>query len=113
VYLPPFKNRTEALNVQKRLSQQGVNDHQILTDKKLNNAISLGVYRDQLSVQRRFEELNNKGYKNIKAEKYYESDTKYWLSVKIPASQNKLVSTFKKEFKGTRVVSTACEESLP
>ncbi|OQW93383.1 MAG: hypothetical protein BWK79_11435 [Beggiatoa sp. IS2] len=110
VYLPPFKNRTEALNAQKRLIQQGVNDHMVLTDKKMNNAISLGVYRDQLSVKRRFEELGGKGYKNVKTEKYYESDTKYWLSVRIPTSQNKLVSSFKKEFKGLPMISTACEE---
>lgn len=113
VYLPAFKNRTEALNAQQRLLQKGIQDHLVLTDEKLTNAISLGVYRDQLSVKRRLEELASKGYHNVKTEKHYESDTKYGLSVKIPISQSKLAASFREEFKGIPIVAVACEESLP
>jgi hypothetical protein len=113
VYLPAFKNRTDALNAQQRLLQQGIQDHLVLTGKKLNNAISLGVYRDQLSVKRRLEELASKGYRNVKTEKHYESDTKYGLSVKIPISQSKLIDSFREKFKGIPIVAVACEESLP
>ncbi len=113
VYLPAFKSRTEALNAQQQLLQKGIQDHLVLTGEKLNNAISLGVYRDQLSVKRRLEELASKGYPKVKTEKHYESDTKYGLSVKIPINQSKLIDSFREKFKGIPVIAVACEESLP
>jgi len=82
VYLPSFESRTAARRNQQRLNQQGIKD--------LEKLIALG-------------------YKNVKSQKRYKSQTKYWLNVKIHSDQSQLLNTFKKKFKGSELESVTCE----
>ncbi|MDM8557444.1 hypothetical protein [Candidatus Parabeggiatoa sp. HSG14] len=109
VYLPPFVSRQAALLAQQRLNQFGI-EHYIITKGQFNNAISLGLYRQPINAKFRLKYLSTKGYKNVKTQKRYKSDTKYWLNVKIPIiSQHKLLNAFRKKFKKSKFVPLACK----
>jgi D-aminopeptidase len=73
----------------------------------LSNGISLGVYRDQESVERRLRQLKEKGYANVQTEKIYKTDTKYWLTVKISAVA--LLDVFKKTPSVSTATSVECK----
>lgn len=110
VYLPPFKDRQAARSTLKRLEQLAIKkDYGIVKSGKFNNAISLGLYRNLLYVKQRLEELSAKGYSNVKTQKRYKNDTRYWLNVKMPANQKKLLNTFRKKVKKSMLASVACE----
>lgn len=107
VYLPPYGSRQAAKEVEKRLVQQGIDDKMIITKGELSNGISLGVYRDQESVERRLRQLKEKGYANVQTEKIYKTDTKYWLTVKISAVA--LLDVFKKTPSVSTATSVECK----
>ncbi len=107
VYLPPYASRQAAREVEKRLNQQNIADRIIITQGELTNGISLGVYRDQESVERRLKELKEKGYPNVQTEKRYKTDTMYWLSVKIGTVE--LLDTFKKAQQIPSATSVQCK----
>jgi hypothetical protein len=110
VYLPPFVSRQAARIAQQRLNQVGIEHYYLITKGQFNNAISLGLYRQPVNARFRLKEIKTKGYKNVKTQKRYKSDTKYWLNVKIPTlSQHKLLNAFRKNFKKSRIVSLACK----
>jgi len=106
VYLPPFKNRQAAISSRQRLNKRGIDDHAIVTTGPFNNAISLGLYHKPFYAKQRFEKLVASGYKNVKTQKRYKKDTKYWLNVKMPS---RLQNTFQKKFKGRMLEPVACE----
>jgi hypothetical protein len=106
VYLPPFKNRQAAYSERQRLNERGIDDHAIVTTGPFNNAISLGLYHKPFYAKQRFEKLVASGYKNVKTQKRYKKETKYWLNVKMPS---RLQNTFKKKFKGRMLEPVACE----
>lgn len=108
VYLPPYSSRQAAREVEKRLVQQNINDKMIITQGKLTNGISLGVYRDQDSVERRLKQLKEKGYDNVQTEKMYKNATKYWITVTID-SQMTLIDTFKQTQQASSVASIPCK----
>jgi hypothetical protein len=105
VYLPPFANRQAAEQAQKRLQQQGIQDHYINKD----HSISLGVFRDPLGVQRRLLELNSKGINNVKTQpRHRGSETRHWLHVKLPRSQQNLIGQFDRTVNSPEVKTTSC-----
>jgi hypothetical protein len=106
VYLPPFKNKQVAYSERQRLYKLGIDDHLIVTKGPFNNAISLGLYHKPFYAKQRFEKLVASGYKNVKTQKRYKKETKYWLNVKMPS---RLQNTFKKKFKGRMLEPVACE----
>ncbi|RKZ52344.1 MAG: hypothetical protein DRR16_12340 [Candidatus Parabeggiatoa sp. nov. 3] len=112
VYLPPFESRQAALRTQQRLFKVGINDCYVLKKGRFNNAISLGLYRQNANVKPRLKELSAKGYKNVKTQKRYKSHTKYWLNVKMFADSSEWLNQHKK-FKGLRLTTVACESLQP
>jgi len=110
VYLPSFKTHHDARQEEKQLAQKGVTDHMIVTSGQFKNAISLGLYRNPNSVERRLEELRAKGYTQVKTEKRYQRDTRYWLNVKLfEKAQKALRKAFDNQFKEKTFQSVACE----
>ncbi|MDY6992674.1 MAG: hypothetical protein SVR94_08740 [Pseudomonadota bacterium] len=110
VYLPSFKTNYDARQEQKQLAQKGVTDHMIVTSGQFKNAISLGLYRNPNSVERRLRELQTKGYTQVKTEKRYQRDTRYWLNVKLFEKTPKaLRKAFNNQFKEKTFQSVACE----
>ncbi|OUD11984.1 hypothetical protein [Thioflexithrix psekupsensis] len=104
VYLPPFAHRQEAVQAQQRLEQQGIQDYYINKD----HSISLGVFRDLVNVQNRLAELNRKGFNNVKTQASHRSETRYWLDVKLPRSQQNLITQFDRTMNNPEVQTTSC-----
>jgi hypothetical protein len=109
VYLPPFESRQAAIGTQERLIKDGIHDCYVVKKGHFNNAISLGLYRQNANVKPRLNQLIRKGYKNVKTQKRYKSHTKYWLNVKIFTDQTEWLNQQKK-FKGSQSLTrVACE----
>lgn len=108
IYLPPFESPQAAKRALKQLKETGIKDHYIVTKGKFKNAISLGLYKNTLYIKPRLDNLNAKGYNDIKTQKRYKTDTNYWLNVKMPADQNELIDVFKKQFEDLALVSVSC-----
>ncbi|HAI70681.1 MAG TPA: hypothetical protein DCM38_14745 [Gammaproteobacteria bacterium] len=111
VYLPPFESRQAADRTQQHLLEVGINDCYVVKKGQFKNAISLGLYSRHFNVKPRLKELSAKGYKNVKTQKRYKSQTKYWLNVKIFADQSEWLNQHKK-FKRSHLTTVACK-SLP
>ena len=109
VYLPPYKNQKEANRQAQHLAHLGITDYVLVTTGKLKYAISLGVYRDQASAQRRVDELHRKGYKRARLEKQRQGNKRYWLSVKMSATQKDLMVSFKRAQKISAIEVNVCE----
>ena len=65
VYLAPRESREEAVAAIKDLKQKGVKDILLVREGDLLNAISLGLFSSQASVNRRLNEIKTKGYQSI------------------------------------------------
>ena len=63
VYLPPEDSYVAATALREELTQQGIKDTAIITSGSLKYAVSLGVYRQVESVQRRVAQLARNNYK--------------------------------------------------
>jgi len=109
VYLPPYKNQKEANRQAQHLAHLGITDYVLVTTGKLKHAVSLGVYRDQASAQRRVDELHRKGYKRARLEKQRQGNKRYWLSVKMSATQKDLMVSFKRAQKISAIEVNVCE----
>jgi hypothetical protein len=109
VYLPPYKNQKEANRQAQHLAHLGITDYVLVMTGKLKHAVSLGVYRDKASAQRRVDELHRKGYKRARIEKQRQGNKRYWLSVKMSATQKDLMASFKRAQKVSAIEVNVCE----
>lgn len=111
VYLPPYGSESAALQAQRQLQQQGISDQYVVQSGAFRYAISLGVYRDPLSVERRLQQLASKGYRNVRTQVRQDTDnngTTYWLNVKLPASHRALVAQFTRTHPTPKVQVVTC-----
>lgn len=109
LYLPSARSLQSAHATQQRLKQQGIADTVVL-NRPDGYTVSLGVYRDKVSVSKRLQELRSKGVDNVKTEERYATETKYWLNVKIVANPAALLSQFQKAFKGLQTKTIICDD---
>lgn len=65
VYLAPQGSRESAEAAMKDLTQKGVKDMRLIREGDLSNAISLGLFSSQASVNRRLNEIKAKGYQSV------------------------------------------------
>jgi hypothetical protein len=105
VYLPPLESRQAAQRVAQRLSQLGIKDYMI----ESNNTISLGMFKNPDSVERRKKQLQAKGYQQVKTDERYDNSTRYWLSVKMRIDSQTVLTAFGKNFKGPALEPVACK----
>jgi len=78
VYLPPEDSYVAAAALREKLTQQGIKDTAIITSGSLKYAVSLGVYRQVESVQRRVAQLARNNYKAESARRN-QPHTRAWL----------------------------------
>lgn len=78
VYLPPFANHEAAFKKTKELAKKGVEDYLVITSGKNENAISLGLYAQAASAERRLKSIRALGYEPVQEPRYKET-TEYWL----------------------------------
>lgn len=83
VYLAP-DDGAEA--VMRELRESGIRDISMIDTGDLQNAISLGLFSSQASVNRRLNELRDKGYQPV-AVPYDEGRTIYWVDTRLVHSE--------------------------
>ena len=66
------------------MEARGLGDYRLISRGDLENAISLGLYSSREAVDRRLEELGEKGYVPVVVP-YGEVNRIYWLDVRVPA----------------------------
>ncbi len=62
IYLAPAPSLAEAQRLANALAAHGLKDYQILASPGKKNAISLGLFNEKDSAQRRFEQIRELGY---------------------------------------------------
>lgn len=81
IYLEPASEDAAQANLDS-LAERGVTDYMLVRRGDLRNAISLGLFRSQDSVNRRLAELSEKGYKPVVVPRF-EMIERYWVSVQL------------------------------
>ncbi len=92
IYLKPG-SRDRAIQAIKDLKSKGVTDYRLIETGDLRNAISLGLFSTQASVNRRLNELKDKGYQPVVIP-YRDAKAVYWLDVKLIDQQEVLNAMF-------------------
>tara|TARA_R110002072_G_scaffold48681_1_gene133020 strand:+ start:35116 stop:35955 length:840 start_codon:yes stop_codon:yes gene_type:complete len=82
VYLAAQGSRASAEAAMKDLSQKGVKDMRLIREGDLSNAISLGLFSSQASVNRRLNEIKAKGYQSVVVP-YSGGNKVYWFDVSV------------------------------
>ena len=62
VLLPPRASTAEAFRIDRALRREGIRDLQVLAGEGRDNAISLGLFKDQAMADRRLEQIRGLGY---------------------------------------------------
>jgi len=96
VYLAPVASQAGAMETIKDLRGKGTSDYRLITGGNLANAISLGVYSSQSSVNDRLSELQEKGYAPVVVP-YATGKRIFWVDVwysKNPDQIGQLLSGF-------------------
>jgi hypothetical protein len=78
VYLDPVQSDEIARRRVADLARKGVSDYLLISKGGLKNAISLGVFSSQESVNRRLAELTEQGYQPVVVPRY-ESEKRFWV----------------------------------
>lgn len=82
VYLAPRASRVQAEATLKDLKNKGVQDLRLIRQGDLLNAISLGLYSSQASVNKRLYEIKAKGYRAVVVP-YGEGKKVHWFDVSV------------------------------
>ncbi|MDP1559701.1 MAG: SPOR domain-containing protein [Nitrosomonas sp.] len=61
IYIPPFKNKQDALNEIERINKMGVESYLIQADSQWFNAVSIAIFRDINDARKLLVELKDKG----------------------------------------------------
>lgn len=85
VYLEP-KDEAEAKEKLRELQSKGLNDYYMISKGDMKNAISLGLFSSQETVNRRLVELEKEGYNPVVVPQY-KSTRALWLDVQIENEQ--------------------------
>ena len=87
VYLAPRDSRAQAEAAMIDLKQKGVKDMRLIREGDLLNAISLGLFSSQASVNRRLNEVKTKGYQSVVVP-YSGGEKIHWFDVSVVQNSN-------------------------
>ena len=88
VYLEPSVDGSAEQHLAE-LHDRGVQDTLVIRRGELKNAISLGLFRSQDSVNRRLAELTDKGYQPVVVPKFETTD-QFWISARLAEQYTEL-----------------------
>ena len=106
VYLEPTSDESAQQSLAD-LRAHGVTDYMLIRRGDLKNAISLGLFRSQDSVNRRLAEMTEKGYQPIVVPRF-ETSERYWVSAQLAAAHSERLDLPETLLGGTPVRSIDC-----
>lgn len=78
VFLPALPTRDQALATARALAAKGVSDYYVVTAGDQENAVSLGLFRDQANAEQRQNEIIALGF-DARLEARTEDSSRWWL----------------------------------
>lgn len=81
IYLYPSNSKDEAVAAIEDLKGKGIQDYKVINKGNLQNAISLGLFSSQATVNKRLKELKNIGYQPIMVP-YHKAESIIWVDAK-------------------------------
>jgi hypothetical protein len=78
VYLPPQPNYETAKKISTELASKGIKDYYIIVKGDYSNAVSLGLYNDEIYGMRRISKIKTLGYNPVMKAQFREKNL-YWL----------------------------------
>ncbi|MCI0401873.1 MAG: hypothetical protein L0Y67_00595 [Gammaproteobacteria bacterium] len=109
IYLEPMKSRAMAEKTIEELKQRNVLDYVLINKGDLRNAISLGLFSSQASVNKRLRELESKGYNPVVVP-YYNAAKAYWVDVRFVPNENLTDAMYKGFISKLNSVPVPCPE---
>ncbi len=109
VYLSPQDSREDAMNTIRSIREKGISDFRLISKGDMQNAISMGVFSSQASVNRRLSELKQQGYKPVVVP-YSDGKRVYWVDTQLPDDeilQQKVFNDYPSRFSS---VPVNCQE---
>ena len=105
--MPPFETRTQALEVVEQMVTDDIQDIYVIPRGDMANAISLGLYSREASLDRRLTELNQKGFQPSVAPRY-ESKKAAWYDVELDADITYSADDFSANFPDVESTRRRC-----
>lgn len=106
VYLEPASDADARQRIDD-LRERGVEDYMLIRRGGLRNAISLGLFSSQDSVNRRLAELSEQGYQPVVVPRFETSD-RYWVDARLAAAHDALPEPPAGLLGAARVVERDC-----
>ena len=107
VYFPPFPNRAEAIERVEQMVEANIEDIYVIPRGDMANAISLGLYSHESSLQRRLTELRSNGYDPSFAPRF-ESKKASWYDVTFDRDFDYPMEAFGDAFPGLEATANHC-----
>ncbi len=107
VYFPPLPSREEALKEVERMRSEGIEDVIAVSSGDMINAISLGVFSQRISLERRLEELQRRGYEPSIMPRY-SSEKAVWLDVRFDQGERLTQSEVSGRFPEVALSEASC-----
>ena len=107
VYFPPLGSRGEAMREVERMRSQGIEDVIAVSSGDMENAISLGVFSQRRSLERRLEELRGLGYDPL-IQTRYSSEKASWLDVSFEEAEGQTQKELAARFPGVQLSEASC-----
>jgi hypothetical protein len=107
VFLRPFASRAEAREQVEAMELNSIEDIYVIPRGDMANAISLGLYSHESSLERRLAELKSKGFEP-EVEPRYESRKASWYDVQFGGEFAYPIDNFTEAFPGVEASKTRC-----
>jgi len=109
IYLASRESRERAIAAMKDLKSKGIKDYRLINAGDLQNSISLGLFSTQAAVNKRLNELKNKGYQPIVVP-YHNAKLIHWVDIKLVKQQGLLTDIFTEYPSRFNSVPMSCDE---
>jgi len=107
VYFPPFQDHAEAQKQAKRMKGKGIRDIYVLSRGDMSHAISLGVFSQRASMEKRIAELKKQGYTPSVGTRSQVQKATFFTAVLKPGTAFPKAN-FDKKFPSLGMTSTNC-----
>lgn len=107
VYFPPLQSREEALQKAERMRSEGIEDVIAVPKGDMTNAISLGVFSQRASLERRLQELRKLGYEPSIMPRYRTEEAS-WFDVSFEEGERLSQSELSSRFPDVELAETRC-----